>query len=69
METAFADGRTTGGVVSLSHGLAFRSLLSLGGGTGNAPVISLRPLLITEHHFVSSLNQRAREVEPRSAKL
>src|SRR5271166_192097 len=41
---------------SLYSGLSFRSLLSLGGGTGNAPLISLRPSLITEHHFVSTLN-------------
>jgi hypothetical protein len=40
-------------------GLSFHSLLSLGGGTGNAPMISLRPSLIMEHHFVSTLNDLA----------
>ncbi len=54
---------------SLCSGLSFRSLLSLGGGTGNAPLISLRPPLITEHHFVSTLDDRAREVATRSAEL
>jgi hypothetical protein len=38
----------------LYSGLPFRSLFSLGGGTGNAPLISLRPSLITEHHFEST---------------
>jgi len=37
-------------------GSSFRSRLSLGDGTGNGPMISLRPSLITEHHSVSSLN-------------
>jgi hypothetical protein len=45
---------------SLYSGLPFRSLLSLGGGTGNAPLISLRPSLITDHHFVSTLNDLAK---------
>ena len=52
---------------SLYSGLSFRSLLSLGGGTGNAPLISLRPSLITEHHFVSTLNDLAPNLAPRSA--
>src|ERR1700678_3865849 len=42
-------------------GSSFRSRLSLGGGTGNGPMISLRPWLITVHHSVSSLNDPARE--------
>ena len=54
---------------SLYSGLSFRSLLSLGGGTGNAPLISLRPSLITEHHFVSTLNDLARDVARRSTEL
>jgi hypothetical protein len=54
---------------SLYYGLSFRSLLSLGGGTGNAPWISLRPSLITEHHFVSTLNDLAPNLTPRSAQL
>ena len=54
---------------SLDSGLSFRSLLSLGGGTGNAPLISLRPSLITEHHFVSTLNDLAPNLAPRSAEL
>ncbi len=54
---------------SLCPGLPFRSLLPLGGGTGNVPLISLRPPLITEHHFVSSINDRARKIALRSAKL
>jgi hypothetical protein len=44
---------------SLYSGLSFRSPLSLGGGTGNAPLISLRPSLITDDHFVSTLNDLA----------
>jgi hypothetical protein len=61
----------TGGipvVSSLCSGLSFRSLFSLGGGTGNAPMISLRLPLITEHHFVSNLNDLARDVAPRFTK-
>jgi hypothetical protein len=54
---------------SLCSGLSFRSLLCLGGGTGNAPYISLRPPLITEHHFVSSLNDLARHVTRRSSEV
>src|SRR5205823_3924793 len=38
------------------------------GGTGNEPVISLRPSSITEHHFESNLNDLAREVAPRFTK-
>lgn len=53
---------------SLFPGLPLRSLLSLDGGTGNVSLISLRPPLITAHHFVSTINDRAREVGPRSAK-
>ncbi len=56
-------------VSSLDSGLSFRSLLSLGGGTGNAPLISLRPSLITEHHLVSTLNDLAPNLAPRSAQL
>ena len=41
-------------------GSSFRSLLSLGDGMGNGPMISLRPSLITEHHSVSNLNDPAR---------
>jgi hypothetical protein len=48
-------------------GLSFRPLLSLGGGTGNAPLISLRPSLIMDHHFVSTLNDLAPNLAPRSA--
>ncbi len=33
---------------------------------GNGPSISLRPSLFTEHHFVSNLNDLARDVAPRS---
>src|SRR5271156_1688873 len=57
---------------SLDSGLSFRSLLSLGGGTGNAPLISLRPSLITEHHFVSPstiLPARPRHAQGISAQL
>jgi hypothetical protein len=54
---------------SLDSGLSFRSLLSLGGGTGNAPLISLRPPLIKEHHVVSTLNDLASNHAPRSAQL
>ena len=54
---------------SLDSGLSFRSLLSLGGGTGNAPLIALRPSLITEHHFVSTLNDLAPRLAPRSAQF
>ena len=54
---------------SLDSGLSFRSLLSLGGGTGNAAWISLRPSLITEHHLVSTLNDLAPNLAPRSAQL
>src|SRR5450432_3354027 len=50
-------------------GSSFRSRLSLGDGTGNGPMISLRPSLITEHHSVSSLNDRAREASPCSRYL
>src|SRR5262249_50248070 len=48
---------------------SFRSRWSLGGGTGNGPMISLRPSLITEHHSVSSLNDLAREAWPCSRDL
>ncbi len=41
----------------------------LGGGTGNGPMISLRPSLITEHHSVSSLKDLAREASPCSRYL
>jgi hypothetical protein len=54
---------------SLYSELSFRSLLSLGGGTGNAPLISIRPSLITEHHLVPSLNDLAPKLAPRSAQL
>src|SRR5208282_246622 len=50
-------------------GSSFRSRLSLGDGTGNGPMISLRPSLITEHHSVSSLNDPAREASPCSRYL
>jgi hypothetical protein len=50
-------------------GSSFRSRLSLGDGTGNGPMISLRPSLITEHHSVSSLNDLAREALPCSRYL
>jgi len=36
---------------------------------GNAPLISLRPSLITEHPFVSTLNDLAPNLAPRSAQL
>jgi hypothetical protein len=54
---------------SLYSGLSFPSLLSLGGGTGNAALISLRPSLITEHHFVSILNDLAPNLAPHSAQF
>jgi hypothetical protein len=54
---------------SLWSSSSFRSLLSLGGGTGNGPSISLRPSLFTEHHFVSNLNDLARDVALRSTEL
>jgi hypothetical protein len=54
---------------SLDSGLSFRSLLSLGGGTGNATLISLRPSSITELHFVSTLNDLTPNLAPRSAQL
>jgi hypothetical protein len=54
---------------SLYFGLSFRSLLFLCGGTGNAPLISLRPSLITYHHFESTLNDPARNLARRSAQL
>jgi hypothetical protein len=45
----------TGGVHLLLYpGSSFRSRISLGAGTGNGPMISLRPSLITAHHSVSS---------------
>jgi len=50
-------------------GSSFRSRLSLGGGTGNGPMISVRQSLITEHHSVSSLNDPAREASPCSRYL
>jgi len=42
-------------------GSSFRSRLSRGDGTGNGPMLSLRPSSITEHHSVSSLDGPARE--------
>jgi len=48
---------------------SFRSRISLGDGTGNGPMISLRPSLITEHHSVSSLSDPAREASPCSRYL
>src|SRR5271166_2560283 len=45
-------------------GSSFRSLLSLGDGTGNGPMISLTPSLVTEQHSVSSLNDPTREASP-----
>jgi hypothetical protein len=56
-------------VSSFYSGLPFHSLLSPGGGTGNAPLISLRPSLVMEHHFVSTLNDLAPNLAPRSAQL
>jgi hypothetical protein len=50
-------------------GSSFRSRLSRGDGTGNGPMNSLRPSLITEHHSVSSLNDPAREALPCSRYL
>jgi hypothetical protein len=67
------DGRrrlhTVGVLVasSLCSGLSYRSLFFLGGGTENAPLISLRPSLITEHQFASTLNDLAPDLAPRSA--
>ena len=54
---------------SLDSGLSFRCPLSPGGGTGNAPWISLRPPLITEHRSVSSQSDPAREASPCSRYL
>src|SRR5947209_20562834 len=64
----FAHRRSTGGLFSPCFRSSFRSLLSLDGGTGNEPLISLRPSLITEHHFESNLNDLAREISRRCAK-
>jgi hypothetical protein len=50
-------------------GSLFRSRISLGDGTGNGPMISLRPSLITAHHCVSSLSGPAREASPCSRYL
>jgi len=50
-------------------GSSFRSRISLGDGTGNGPMISLRPSLITAHHSVSSLSDPAREASPCSRYL
>jgi hypothetical protein len=50
----------------LCSGLSFRSLSTRNDGTGNAPKISLRPLLVTEHHFVSTINDGARQASPSS---
>jgi hypothetical protein len=50
-------------------GSSFRSRISIGDGTGNGPMISLRPQLITAHHFVSSLSDPAREDSPCSRYL
>jgi hypothetical protein len=48
----------------------FTAIVTLpGGGTGNGPMISLRPSLITEHHSVPSLNDPAREALPCSRYL
>ena len=64
----FRHGRSTGGLFSLLRvGVPFPVFARW--RNGNAPLISLRPPLITEHHFVSSINDRAREVARRSAKL
>jgi hypothetical protein len=54
---------------SLWSSSSFRSLLSLGRGTGNGPSISLSPSLFTEHHFVSNLNDLAKDVALRSTEL
>src|SRR5262245_12288422 len=50
-------------------GSSFRSPISLGDGTGNGPMISRRPSLITAHHSVSSLSDPAREAAPCSRDL
>ncbi len=50
-------------------GSSFRSRTSLGDGTGNGPMISLRPSLITAHRSVSSLSDPAREASPCSRYL
>ena len=50
-------------------GSSFRSRISLGDGTGNGPMISLRSRLITAHHSVSSLSDPAREASPCSRYL
>ena len=60
---------STGGLFSSVPRSSFRSRLSLGDGTGNGPMISLRPSLIMEHHCVSSLNDPAREASPCSRYL
>ncbi len=48
---------------------SFRSRLSLGGETGNGPMISLRPWLITAHHSVSSRSDPGHEALPRTSYL
>ena len=50
-------------------GSSFRSRRSLGAGTGNGPMISLRPSLITAQHSVSSWSDPAREASPWSRYL
>ena len=64
---AWMDVLRTGGL--FCPGSSFRSRRSLGDGTGNGPMISLRPSLITAHHSVSSLSDPAREASPCSRYL
>ena len=54
---------------SLRSGSSFRSRLSPASGTGDEPMISLRPSLIRDHHSVSSLNDLAREASTCSKDL
>ena len=69
MQAVVCKGRSYRWPLLFCPGSSFRSRLSRGGGTGIAPMISLRPPLITEHHSVSSLNDLAREASPSSRYL
>src|SRR5689334_11912693 len=69
MRAVVCNGREYRWPLRFGPGSSFRSRLSLAGGTGNGPRISLRPSLIMEHPSVSSLNDLAREASPGSRDL
>jgi hypothetical protein len=69
MEAVVCKGRSYRWPFLFCPGSSFHSRLSLGGGTGNGAMISLRPSLIMEHHSVSNLNNLAREASPCSRDL